>query len=100
MSVHITPITQNLYWLPLDDRIKFKILLFVHKFLYSGQPAYLDIELRQYSRVTRQAASRTLEQPLTHQKSTGDRAFSAAASALWNSLPANLRCIDLICSLS
>jgi hypothetical protein len=94
MSTHITPIMHKLHWLPVDARIKFKILAFVHKFIYSGQPAYLDIEIRRISRVTRQTMTPTLVQPPTRLHSTGDRAFSSAAPVLWNRLPASLRCIE------
>ena len=34
----------------------------------------------------------TLERPRTRSVKYGDRAFSAAAPALWNGLPAHIRC--------
>ena len=39
---HITPCLYNLHWLPVQQRIKFKILCLIHKAVFSNDsPAYL-----------------------------------------------------------
>ncbi len=43
-------------------------------------------------RVLRSQCAPTLERPRTRSVKYGDRAFSAAAPALWNGLPAHIRC--------
>ena len=39
---HITPILQSLHWLPIQQRISFKILLLVFKIIHKLAPAYLQ----------------------------------------------------------
>ena len=35
---HITPVLRDLHWLPVDYRIRFKLLLLTHKALYGTAP--------------------------------------------------------------
>ena len=42
MYCHITPILIQLHWLPVADRIKFKILLITFKALYNLAPSYIS----------------------------------------------------------
>ena len=39
---HISPILERLHWLPIQYRIQFKILLFVHKSLNGKGPEYIS----------------------------------------------------------
>ena len=39
----IAPILARLHWLPISDRIQYKITLLAHKVLTANQPEYLDI---------------------------------------------------------
>ena len=39
---HITPLLKNLHWLPIRQRIAFKILLIVYKALYDQAPCYIS----------------------------------------------------------
>ncbi len=39
---HITPVLKSLHWLPVCQRIDFKILLFVYKSLHNLAPVYLS----------------------------------------------------------
>ena len=39
---HITPILQNLHWLPIRSRIDFKILLLTYKCHHGTAPVYLQ----------------------------------------------------------
>ena len=38
---HITPVLRNLHWLPVRQRIKFKICMFIYKCLHNLAPVYL-----------------------------------------------------------
>ena len=41
-SAHITPVLKSLHWLPVKERIIFKILLVTYKILHGFAPAYLN----------------------------------------------------------
>ena len=53
---HITPILADFHWLPVSERIKFKIVLTTFKILNEQAPAYLTelVSLYQPSRVLHQ----------------------------------------------
>ena len=40
-DIHSTGILQHLHWLPVEQRIKFKLAMLTHNILSSSQPAYL-----------------------------------------------------------
>ncbi|XDV31632.1 hypothetical protein PO909_002599 [Leuciscus waleckii] len=87
---HITPVLKNLHWLPVPQRIQFKILLLTHKALYNQAPSYLTDLLHRHnpSRCLRSSNANFLTlPPRTKHRTWGDRAFSVAAPNLWNSLP-------------
>ena len=88
----ITPVLQKLHWLPVKERIIFKILLLVHHILNGTAPEYNTSLLHQYQpiRTLRSSNSGLLQVPAT-MKSWGDRAFAHAAPTLWNSLPLDLK---------
>ncbi len=89
---HITPILQDLHWLPVRERINFKILLLTWKSLHNMAPSYLLDLLSPYvpARNLRSSDKLLLTIPRTT-TAFGDRAFSTAAPKLWNSLPLELR---------
>ena len=95
---HITPVLQELYWLPVRYRIHFKILLLTFKALNGMVPAYISdlINVRKHACYSLRSDSGTiLLHPVgTKKKSFGDRSFSVAAPTLWNAFPARLRNID------
>jgi len=45
---HITPILFNLHWLPINYRIKYKILLFTFKALHGLAPSYIGDLISRY----------------------------------------------------
>uniref|UniRef100_A0A8C7YRZ5 Reverse transcriptase domain-containing protein n=1 Tax=Oryzias sinensis TaxID=183150 RepID=A0A8C7YRZ5_9TELE len=96
---HITPVLQDLHWLPIDQRIKFKVLLITFKALHNLAPPYLTDLLQRHtpSRSLRSSDANLLSLPCrTKRRNWGDRAFSIAAPTLWNTLPQHLRdCTDL-----
>jgi len=92
-SCHITPLLADLHWLPVKQRIDFKVLSLTFRSLHSMAPAYLsDILPHQAKhRTTRFSESNSLQIPRTNLKSFGDRAFSSYAPKAWNSLPTCVR---------
>ena len=94
MSDHITPVLISLHWLPVRERIKYKILVTVYKCLHQPHsPQYLRDLLQQHvpARLLRSSNDPScLVVPRTR-TAIGDRAFAACAPRLWNSLPSHLR---------
>jgi hypothetical protein len=82
---HVTPLLQELHWLPVRRRIIFKILLFVFKFFHNLAPFYIENVLNISNR-----GEFILKVQRTSTK-YGDRAFSNCAPKLWNALPLSLR---------
>ena len=77
---------KKFHWLPVKERIVFKLLLLVHKCMIGNAPESLS-NLLQFG-----GSSRTnkLEEPRSNGV-YGDRSFSRAGPKLWNLLPANIR---------
>lgn len=90
---HIQPVLKKLHWLPVKERIDFKVLLLTHKSLLGKAPAYLANELMEYkpSRTLRSQNQQLLEVPKSNSKSFGDRTFYHIAPKMWNTLPLELR---------
>lgn len=89
---HITPILSSLHWLPVCFRIDFKILLTTFIALQGLAPPYILDLLTPYEpmRPLRSSGKGLLNVPVTRLRKKGDRAFSARAPRLWNSLPRKL----------
>ena len=92
---HITPILKDLHWLPVRERINFKLLLLTWKALNGTAPSYISNLLVPYQpiRILRSSDKNLLAVPRTS-STLGDRAFSVAAPTLWNSLPLQIRCCE------
>ena len=88
-----TEILKELHWLPVRERIEFKILLLVFKSLNGLAPAYLSNTLDKYtpSRPLRSMNSLSLTPHTARYKYYGVRAFQCAAPKLWNNLPHKIR---------
>jgi len=88
-SVHALPIgvLAELHWLPIKHRIQYKIAVTVFKVLTTKQPSYLANIIR-FRAAPRQlwSCSRNLLHDDRTDLAFADRAFSHAASAVWNSL--------------
>jgi hypothetical protein len=91
-SHHITPVLRKLHWLPIPQRIIYKIASLTYKTLHHKQPSYLAQLLTSYTptRNLRTSDQYLLTVPLV-KSDIGRRAFSFAAPTVWNSLPLNLR---------
>ena len=92
---HISPLMRELHWLPVKYRIQFKILLFAFKAIHGIAPSYIREMISIKSQGNYNLRSSTgilLAYPTFRTRATlGDRAFVAAAPALWNTLPLELR---------
>ena len=90
---HITPILYHLHWLPVDMRIKFKILLFTFKALNNQAPLYITELLEEYAptRSLRSGSKHLLKCERSRLKTYGDRSFAVAAPSLWNTLPLHIK---------
>ena len=89
---HITPILQSLHWLPIKNRIMFKILLLTFHCVQGSAPQYNISLLSPYvpSRNLRSSNSRSLVIPKST-KTWGERAFAHAGPSLWNNLPEDVK---------
>ena len=95
---HVTPLLKELHWLPVEQRITFKILLLVYKCLHGKAPAYLRELLEEYvpSRSLRSASKGLLRIPERHYTSTKRRDFAYRGPVEWNKLPKVIRDSDSI----
>ena len=88
-------IRSQLHWLPIRQRIVFKLATVTYKARLSGLLAYLQCEIHDYhpSRTLRSTSALLLQQqPATI--SSAARAFCAAAPTVWNSLGVHTRSAD------
>jgi hypothetical protein len=90
------PLLKRLHWLPIRDRVTFKLYTIVFRSLCGTAPAYLVQRLKKHipgrdGLRNCSVAAPTLDIPLSRKASCGDRAFSVAAARTWNSLPESVR---------
>jgi len=86
------PLLQSLHWLPVQQRICFKLAKLCYLVTSFQQPGYLSDLISPYSqsRSLRSSTQKFLS-VLPHNLDTAARRFSVAAPRLWNSLPLNCR---------
>ena len=89
---HVTPLLINLHWLPVQERIKFKILIITFKALHGQTPPYICNLLKPScpARALRSSNQNLLYKPVFNLKTYGGRSFSIAAPTLWNKLPTTI----------
>jgi hypothetical protein len=89
---HIIAVLQSLHWLPVAQRIKFKVLSLTFKSLHGESAEYLRDLLHEHvpSRDLRSARKLNLVVPKT-KLNYGKRSFSYAAPILWNNLPLEIK---------
>jgi len=85
-----------LHWLPVHDRIEFKIATMTHRGIYTGNPPYLAnlVQWHTPSRNLRSASANILS-VIRCNISFGARGFRSAAPAIWNSLPSNVHSCEV-----
>lgn len=94
---HITPtLRDELHWLPVRQRIHFKLCTITFKALHGVAPAYISDSLLPVSSYggrshLRSAAKGDLVIPRTRTARFGPRSFAVACPTLWNGLPLTIR---------
>ena len=93
-NMTITPVLKDLYWLPVEYRINYKILLLVNKAQYGMAPPYLSSLLLPYKpgRSLRPEGKHLFMTPRYRLEGFGKRCFVHAAPSLWNTLLIFIKC--------
>ena len=91
-------IINTLHWLPVPDRLTFKICCLVWNSVVGAGPSYL-LELCTWSSVTsgrvlRSSTSSFLKVPFCRSATTQRRAFAVTGPASWNLIPLQLRLLS------
>jgi len=90
---HITPVLRQHHWLPVRQRVNFKLAVLVFKALHGLAPCYLVDDCQ----LVTDAGRRRLRSCSLHvcfnvySTRFGDRAFGVSGPSVWNSLPTELR---------
>lgn len=85
----VSPFTVKLYGIQFDDLLKTRVLILMHKIVFTQQPQHL------YSRLTISSSNRGKRILLfRHQSLTSDWQFFLNAIRLWNLLPHNIQIIS------
>ena len=81
------PLLQQLHWLPVRQRIDYKLAVLTYKIHHTSTPVYLSCHIQPHT-VTRRLHSSaiTLLCKPTTRTNFADRAFHCSAPAVWNSL--------------
>ena len=89
---HISPTLAKLHWLPIRQRIVFKIATITHKTLQNKQPSYLHDLLHVHTpiRNLRSSNANLLVVPNIN-SAIGRRSFCYVAPTVWNLLPLSIR---------
>ena len=91
---HVTPLMRELHWLPIRERIHFKILIMAYKAIHGIVPGYIQelLILKVPPRTLRSNTSpNLLVVPRYNSERFGGRAFSNIAPRMWNALPPHIR---------
>ena len=96
MRDHIRPVLRDLHWLPVQQRIQYKVALITHKVLKTGQPQYLNSLVKEHkpTRQLRSEGQRLLTKPCGLLSALASRSFTRASESVWNSLPELVRKTD------
>ena len=89
----------ELHWLPIADRIKFKLCLLVHHWINGRAPSYLTKLVKSVANVPGRASlysagRHDLVDPRSRRLVSSEWAFSVAAPWARNSLPVDIRLIS------
>ena len=92
---HITPVLLSLRWLPVKERIHYKIIIFAFKVIHGLAPSYISglLSVQSPSSYSLRRNDELLLKPFFRRtkKTLGDRAFAVAAPSLFNALPRHIR---------
>jgi len=87
--------TLRLHWMPVRERIEFKLAVLMFRCLHGTVLPYLANELCRVAdidarRRLRSASTSALVTPSSRRSTIGDRAFFVAALRVWNCLPSSI----------
>jgi len=84
---HAHPLLEHLHWLPVHQRIDYKLAVLTYKVRSTGTPSYLSRHIKPKipARHLRSSSHQLLQKPTTRTL-FADRAFRCTAPAVWNSL--------------
>ena len=91
---HSTPLLQKLHWLPISERIKYKVAWLCFHAINGSCPTYLSelLHICTPSRTLRSSSdSRMLKIPQYKRKTHGLRTFTYFGPSVLNSLPQDIR---------
>lgn len=90
---HITPTLRALHWLPVRQRIIYKLMLLTFKSLNGSAPVYISELIARYrpTRTLRSASHCLLKEVPANTSTYGNRRFAVCAPRLWNDLPAHIQ---------
>ena len=92
---HITPALCSLHWLPICERIRFKLALLMYKALTNHLPSYLSSMVTPCNSVKGRSSLRSASAGKYVVPGTrlifGRRSFTFAGPSIWNSLPPHVR---------
>ena len=92
---HVTPGLRSLHWLPVKEKVTFKILILSFKAIHGLAPDYIQslVTLQRPSRYSLRRKNERFLKPYGKKtlKTLGDRAFAVAAPRLFNALPRYIR---------
>ena len=86
---HSTPLLEKLHWLPISERIKYKVACMCFSAINGSGPAYLSELLHVYtpSRTLRSSTDTRMLEIQQYKRKTRDfRIFSCSVPHIWNSL--------------
>src|SRR5208282_3406823 len=93
---HITPVLRDeLHWLPVRQRITYKIALMVYRCLHGSAPAYMSLSCIPVASLAGRkglcsASHGDLYTPPTRTVRFGQRSFRSSGPTIWNSLPVDI----------
>ena len=93
---HVTPLMKELHWLPVRQRIEFKINMITYKAKNNLAPGYISDMTEPYNRpklnmTLRSSKQNRLDEKSSKHKRSGDRAYSVCGPKLWNLVPLKTR---------
>ena len=90
---HITPVLKSLLWLPVEQRIRYKIAVLGFKCVYGSAPGYLQNLVELYTpRRTLSSSSDKLTLSIPKVRTLyGERYFKYHCAVEWNTLPHDIR---------
>jgi hypothetical protein len=88
---------RSLHWLPVQQRISFKLCTLVYRSLHGSAPHYLSSLLDHYtpSRQLRSSDQNLLTQPRVN-TTIATRGFRSCGPRLWNSLPDTVKSSETV----